>query len=246
MRTCHRAGHKRDVGTLLERNDWASVRRIPSTFILQYSLDSNLRAGRMSAVLNGKIIFEANPAGWSHTRGYEDGCRRRRRGNSDPQRQISILFCTSVVTGAPQRHRDSGAYRGLAYCSSVSGPASGLGSRSDERGVAVRIVSYSVTTTTPGTGSSITSMIVSSTGTSTTCLGAFLGAFLAAIFDGRWFLGHGFRGTPDRTPDLGLCLFRRRTLCGLLARRLGAGLATFRAFLARRNALLCFGHDCPL
>jgi hypothetical protein len=33
MRTCHRAGHKRDVGALLERNDWASVRRIPSTFI---------------------------------------------------------------------------------------------------------------------------------------------------------------------------------------------------------------------
>jgi hypothetical protein len=25
MRTCHRAGHKRDVGALLERNDWASV-----------------------------------------------------------------------------------------------------------------------------------------------------------------------------------------------------------------------------
>ena len=123
------------------------------------------------------------------------------------------------------------------YCSSVSGPVPGLGSRSDEMGVAVRIVSYSVTTTTPGTGSSITSMIVSSTGT-TTCLGAFLGAFLPrssmAAFSWPWVSGH-----PDRTPDLGLCLFRRRALCCLLARRLGAGLATFRAFLARRNALLC-------
>jgi len=59
-------------------------------------------------------------------------------------------------------------------------------------GVAVRIVSYSVTTTTPGAGSSITSMIVSSTGTSTNCLGVFLGTFLAAIFDGRCFLVIGF------------------------------------------------------
>jgi hypothetical protein len=54
------------------------------------------------------------------------------------------------------------AYRGLIYCSSVSGPVPGLGSRSDEMGVAVRIVSCSVTTTTPGTGFAITSMIVSS------------------------------------------------------------------------------------
>ena len=140
----------------------------------------------------------------------------------------------------------SRSHSGLIYCSSVSAPVPGFASRSDEVGIAVRIVSYSVTTTTPGTGSSITSMIVSSTGTSTTCLGAFLGAFLAAIFDGRCFLAMGFAFTPDRTLDLGLCLFRRRALCGLLARRLGAGLATFRVFLARRNALLCFGHDCPL
>src|SRR5271167_1135856 len=83
------------------------------------------------------------------------------------------------------------------YGSAVSGPAPRLGSRPDEIGVPVRIDSYSVTTTTPGTGSSITSMIVSSTGT-ITCLGAFLGACLAA----------------------------------------------FRAFLARRNTLLCLGHGC--
>ena len=69
-----------------------------------------------------------------------------------------------------------------------------MGSRPDEMGVAARIVSYSVTRTTPGTGSSITSMIVSSTGT-TTCLGAFLGAFLAAVFSGRFFLTAGF-GLP--------------------------------------------------
>jgi hypothetical protein len=37
MRTCHRAGHKRDVGALLERNDWASVRRIPSTLFAALS-----------------------------------------------------------------------------------------------------------------------------------------------------------------------------------------------------------------
>jgi hypothetical protein len=70
-------------------------------------------------------------------------------------------------------------------------------------GVAVRIVSYSVTTTTLGAGSSITSMIVSTAGASTTCLGAFLGAFLAAIFDGRCFLGMGFAAplTARRTLD---------------------------------------------
>ena len=62
--------------------------------------------------------------------------------------------------------------------------------------------------------------------------------------DLRWplFLGHRFRGTSD----LRLCLFRLRVPCGLLTRRLGAGLAAFRAFLSRRNALLCFGHGCLL
>jgi hypothetical protein len=35
-------------------------------------------------------------------------------------------------------------------------------------------------------------MIVSSTGTSTTCLGAFLGAFLAAVFGDRCVLAKGF------------------------------------------------------
>jgi len=62
--------------------------------------------------------------------------------------------------------------------SSVSGPTPRLG-------VVVLIVSYSVTRTTPGTGSSITSMIVSST-TGTFCPGAFLGANFALDFRGRF------------------------------------------------------------
>jgi hypothetical protein len=61
----------------------------------------------------------------------------------------------------------------------------------------------------------------------------------------RLFLGCGFRGSSTRT-DLGLRLFGCRVLCGFLACRLGACLAAFRDLLARRNALLCFGHRCPL
>ena len=53
-------------------------------------------------------------------------------------------------------------------------------------GVVVVIVSYSVIRTTPGTGSSITSMIVSST-TAAFCLGGFLGAIFATVFRGRLF-----------------------------------------------------------
>src|ERR1039458_4485730 len=111
------------------------------------------------------------------------------------------------VPSRPLPHRNAimirVAYRGLIYCSSVSGPAPCLGLELDEKGVAVRIVSYSVTTTTPGTGYWIASMIVSSTGTSTTGLGTFLGAFLAAIFDGRSFLAIGFAAplTARRTLD---------------------------------------------
>jgi hypothetical protein len=63
--------------------------------------------------------------------------------------------------------------------SSVSGPAARLC-------VVVLIVSYSVTRTTPGIGSSTTSMIVSSI-TGTLCLGALLGAIFAAVFGTRFF-----------------------------------------------------------
>jgi hypothetical protein len=56
------------------------------------------------------------------------------------------------------------------------------------------------------------------------------------------FLGHWFRRDHARAPDLGLRFFRRRVLCRHLARRPGACLAAFRAFLARRDALFCFGH----
>jgi hypothetical protein len=68
----------------------------------------------------------------------------------------------------------------IDHHSSVSGPTPRL------EGV-ILIVSYSVTRTTPGAGSSITSMIVSSM-TGTPCLGAFLGAIFAAVFRGRFFV----------------------------------------------------------
>ena len=186
----------------------------------------------MSAVLNGKIIFEAKPAGWSHTRGYKDGLRQRRRGDSVPQRHRYCLSCTSVgVPAALQRRYDPGRIRGLIYCSSVSGPVPGLGSRSDEMGVAVRIVSYSVTTTTPGAGSSITSMIVSSTGTSTTCLGAFLGAFLAAIFDGRCFLAMGFAAPLTARRTLDFAFFGVVRFVAFLRAGLALALPRFELFL---------------
>jgi hypothetical protein len=119
------------------------------------------------------------------------------------RKDTDIAYLAHRLRGPCRTATPPVAYRGLINCSSVSGPVPGLGSRSDEMGGAVRIISCSVTTTTPGTGSSITSMIVSSTGTSTTCLGAFLGAFLAAIFDGRCFLAMGFAAplTARRTLD---------------------------------------------
>jgi hypothetical protein len=43
-------------------------------------------------------------------------------------------------------------------------------------------------TTVPGTGSSITSMIVSSTGTSTARLGAFLAALFGGMIADTWFV----------------------------------------------------------
>jgi len=66
----------------------------------------------------------------------------------------------------------------IDYYSSVSGPP--------RLGVVILTVSYSVTRTTPGTGSSTTSMIVSSM-TGTLCLPTFLGAFFAEVFRGRFF-----------------------------------------------------------
>ena len=67
----------------------------------------------------------------------------------------------------------------IDYYSSVSGPP--------RLGVVRLTVSYSVTRTTPGTGSSTTSMIVSSM-TGTLCLPTFLGAFFAEVFRGRFFV----------------------------------------------------------
>jgi hypothetical protein len=53
-----------------------------------------------------------------------------------------------------------------------------------------------VTSTTPGTGSSITSMIVSSTGASTTWFSVFLEASVAATFGARCFFVMDLRATP--------------------------------------------------
>ena len=130
------------------------------------------------------------------------------------------------------------AYRGFIYCSSVSGPVPGLGSRSDEMGVAVRIVSYSVTTTSPGTGSS-----VSSTGTSTTCLGAFLGAFLAAILDGRCFLAMGFAARLTARRTLDFAFFGAVRLAAFL--RAGLALASPRFELFLRVATRFFAIAVP-
>jgi hypothetical protein len=114
-------------------------------------------------------------------------------------------------------------------------------------GVSVRIDSYSVTTTTLGAGSSITSMIVSSTGT-TTCLGAFLGAFLAAVFGGRFFLTAGF-GAPlpaGRTLDfaaLGVVRFAAALRVGL-----ALALPRFELFLrvATRFFALAMAISCEV
>jgi hypothetical protein len=55
----------------------------------------------MSAVLNGKIIFEANPPDGRIGAGTRMAAVGGDVVNSDPHRHITILFCTSVVTGAP-------------------------------------------------------------------------------------------------------------------------------------------------
>jgi hypothetical protein len=60
---------------------------------------------------------------------------------------------------------------------------------------AVAIVWTSVTSTTPGTGSSITSMIVSSTGASTTWFSGFLDALVATTFGARCLFVMDLRAT---------------------------------------------------
>jgi hypothetical protein len=134
----------------------------------------------------------------------------------------------------------------LIYCSSVSAPVPGFASRSDEMGVAVRIVSYSVTTTTPGTGSSITSMIVSSTGTSTTCLGAFLGAFLDAIFDGRCFLAMGFAAPLTARWTLDFGFFGVVLFAAFLRAGSALGLPRFEFFLRVTTRFFALAMIVPL
>ncbi len=83
-----------------------------------------------------------------------------------------------VAAGRCRLRRAKPTVSWIDYYSSVSGPP--------RLGVVIRTVSYSVTRTTPGTGSSTTSMIVSSM-TGTLCLPTFLGAFFAEVFRGRFF-----------------------------------------------------------
>ena len=57
MRACHRAGRTSDAGAPLESTDCASVCRVLRTSNVPKSRQQ-LESGRMSTVLNGKIIPE--------------------------------------------------------------------------------------------------------------------------------------------------------------------------------------------
>jgi hypothetical protein len=111
-------------------------------------------------------------------------------------------------------------------------------------GVAVRIDSYSVTTTTPGIGSSITSMIVSSTGT-TTCLGVFLGAFLAAVFGGRFFLTPGFGAPLPARWTLDFAFFSVARFAALLRPGLALALPRFELFLRVATRFFALAMAAP-
>jgi hypothetical protein len=119
-------------------------------------------------------------------------------------------------------------------------PRSGL--PPGEMGCAVRTVSYSVTTTTPGTGSSITSMIVVSTGTSAACLDAFL----AAIFGDRFFLAGGFVTLMPGGRTLDFVLFGGVRFAAFLRAGLALAGTRFELFLraARRLFALAMAASC--
>jgi hypothetical protein len=74
-------------------------------------------------------------------------------------------------------------------------------------------------------------MIVSSTGTSTTCLGAFLGAFLAAIFDGCCFLAMGFAAPLTARWTLDFAFFGVLPFAAFLRAGSALGLPRFELFL---------------
>ncbi len=102
-----------------------------------------------------------------------------------------------------------------------------------------RTVSYSVIRVTPGTGSSITSMIVSSTAaTLTTLFGAFLGAFLAAVFSDRFFVAADFKAAPPRRRTLDFAFFVAVRFAALLRAGLALALRRFKAFLRDVTRLL--------
>src|ERR1700683_13636 len=107
-----------------------------------------------------------------------------------------------LFTAVPQHQPRSNCR--ISYLSSASESASCLG-------VVNRTDSYSVTRTTPGTGSSITSMIVSST------IGAFFGAIFAGSFGGLFFLAIDFRTRVPVCRTLDFAFFGLICLAAFLA-----------------------------
>jgi hypothetical protein len=180
-------------------------------------------------------------------RGHKDGLRQRRRRDSVPQDADIALSCTRLgVPAALQRRYDPGRIPWIDLLFFRVGAGAVLWLRAGRNGG--RRLNCFALCNDNHTGGRLLDHVDDRVLDRHLHHLSWRFSWCLPRRDLRWplFLGHGFRGTPDRTPDLGRCLFWRRALCGLLARRLGAGLATFRAFLARRNALLCFGHDCPL
>ena len=128
----------------------------------------------------------------------------------------------------------------IVYCS--SGPR--LVPPPREFGLTVRIDSYSVTTTTPGTGSSITSMIVVSTGACATPLSSFVGAFLAAVFGGFFFLATGFVAVLTARPTLDFAFVGAARFAAFLRAGFALALPRFELFFATRFFALAMAVSC--
>jgi hypothetical protein len=216
--------------------------------LMYQSLDSNLRADEMSTVLNGKIIpEEQRPPDGRVCAGTRMACARGDLVIQFHKGTDIALSCTSArACTALQRRYDPGRIPWIDLLFFRLGTGAGLRLAIGRNGS--RRPNCFVLSNNNHAGEWLFDHVDDRVLDRHLYHLSWRFSRCLPCRDLRWplFLGHGFRGTPDRTPDLGLCLLRRRALCGLLARRLGAGLATFRAFLARRNALLCFGHDCPL
>jgi len=88
-----------------------------------------------------------------------------------------------------------------------------------------------VTSTTLGTGSSITSMIVSSTGASATRFSVFLEALVAATFGGRCLFVLDLRATPPARRTFNFTFFAVARLAADLRLTLALALRCFEPFL---------------